>query len=384
MSAEGEAREQGVVATTPIPVDLATIESVLTSLWRNEEAAPGSSLGVLTRACMSNLLIVCRGRDQAELVAREVDEIVSRQPSRVILLVFDVLTEGRPAALEAAVSAHCHRSGGGSRQVCSEMVRICAGGDDVRKLPSAARSLIIGDLPTSLWWDTPTPPPLAGDLFHELMPMADQVVYSSFQWPDPIAGTLETADWVNGLQPGEPVVMDLAWRGLRPWRQLISQSLDPSVLPGAIEGLSEVEIEHGSHGLPQAWLLAGWIASALGWVPGERTVVKGREISWRFHGAAGDVGLVVRRTEGVEPPVCRVKTAWRADGRKAALTFAPAGPVHLAATAEGFDAETKMLMSPRATRASLVAAELQQLEPDEVFRGALLVARRLAENLSLT
>jgi glucose-6-phosphate dehydrogenase assembly protein OpcA len=384
MSPDPAPTGSGLLATEPIPVDLARIEGVLTSLWKHQDVVPGSAQGVLTRACMSNLIIVCRGRDQAALAEADVDEIVSRHPSRVILLAFDVMDAAgaRPGRLDVTVSAHCHLAGD-RRQVCSEMVQITAGGDDVRKLPSAARSLVIGDLPTSLWWDTPAPPPLAGDVFNELMPMADQVIYSSLLWPDPVRGTLATADWMAHARPGDPALMDLAWRALRPWRQLISQALDPAVLPGAIEGLTAVDIEHGPHGLPQAWLLAGWVASALGWAPAERTVVKGREISWRFRARRGEVELCVRRADEGEPQVRRVKTSWTAEGRPAALTFAPAGPAHLGATPEGYDAEVKVLALPTSTRAGLVAAELQRLEPDRVFQSALLISRKLAANLSL-
>lgn len=380
MSTAPETGRPGVTVTEPMPVSLASIDSVLTKLWRHQKGAPGTTEGVLTRACMSNLIVVCRGSDQAALVNQEIDGIVSRHPSRVLLLVVDTRGAGQEAAVEATVSAHCHLIGE-RRQVCSEMVTIGAGGNEVRKLPSAARSLIVGDLPTSLWWNTPDPPPLAGDLFDELKAMADQILYSSLQWGDPVGGTLETADWVAHANPGDPVVMDLAWRALRPWRELISQSLAPAALPGAIDGLESVEIEHGPHGLPQAWLFAGWIASALGWEPAEREVVRKREMSWRFLTGKGEAALVVRKLDEGEPQVRRVKMGWRVGGNASSLTFAPAGSGHLGASAEGFDAETRVLTSSNLNRAALVAAELQHLEPDQVFRDALRVSRRLAENL---
>src|SRR5262249_53982379 len=107
------------------------------------------------------------------------------------------------------------------------------------------------------------------------------------------------------------------------------------------------------------------------------------EISWRFRARRGEVGLCVRRSDEGEPQVRRVKTSWTAGGRPAALTFAPAGPAHLGATPEGYDAEVKVLALPTNTRAGLVPAELQRLEPDRVFQSALLISRKLAANLSL-
>jgi glucose-6-phosphate dehydrogenase assembly protein OpcA len=365
-----------------IPVDLADAEAALMRIWKHEQVIPGTGQGVLTRACMSNLIIVCEGKEAAEAVAREVDEIVSRHPSRVLLLVSDPEGPGRHVPVSASVSARCHVRGD-KRQVCSGMVTITAGGDEDRKLPSAARELLVGDLPTSLWWDRPEPPPLASELFDELEPMADQVIYSSLQWDDPVRGTLAAADWVEQGRPGDPVAIDLAWRHLRPWRQLISQSLDPTALPGALGGLDRVEIEHGPRGLPQAWLLAGWLADALHWKATERTLVKGREIAWRFRAERGEVGLVVRRVGDAEPQVSAVRVAWRGADGPAEMAFAPAGSGILAATARGVNVETRVLPAPALTRARLVSAELAELHADPVFRKALRVSRKLAENLDL-
>jgi glucose-6-phosphate dehydrogenase assembly protein OpcA len=196
-----------------------------------------------------------------------------------------------------------------------------------------------------------------------------------------VRGTIETSDWQAHCEPGDCVVMDLAWRGLRPWRQLISQSLDPSAFPGAIVGLREVEIEHGPHGLPQGWLLAGWLASALGWSMTDPTVETGRQMRWRLRGNECLVVVSLRRVELAEPQVCRVKTVSEIEGRLVSVTFESPAPGHLTATTSGFDAETRVLAYRGGTRASLVAAELEQLEPDHVFQRSFRVAGGLAEGL---
>src|SRR5262249_18616190 len=157
-------------------------------------------------------------------------------------------------------------------------------GDAVQRLPSTARSLLIGDLPTSLWWAASSPPTFGGELFDELKAMTDQVIYSSLTWSDPVRGTLATAAWAVAAGLNEPAIADLAWRRLAPWRSLIAQSLDPASRPGALETISSVEVEHGPHGLPQAWLLVGWLASRLQWQKTGGTAHCGREIDWRFHG----------------------------------------------------------------------------------------------------
>src|SRR5947209_3128181 len=82
-----------------------------------------------------------------------------------------------------------------------------------------ARSLLLGDLPTSLWWASHEPPPLGGSLFGELEAMTDQVVYSSLSWHDPVRGTLATAAWAAEVDSTIEIA-DLAWRRLKPWRIL--------------------------------------------------------------------------------------------------------------------------------------------------------------------
>ena len=55
----------------------------------------------------------------------------------------------------------------------------------VDRLPFAVRALVIGDLPTNLWWASNQPPPLAGSLLYELAENAQQIIYDSLGWPDP-------------------------------------------------------------------------------------------------------------------------------------------------------------------------------------------------------
>ena len=61
------------------------------------------------------------------------------------------------------------------------------GGPGLDRLPFAVRSLSIGDLPTNLWWASPQPPPLAGNLLYDLGEHAQQIMYDSLGWPDPRA-----------------------------------------------------------------------------------------------------------------------------------------------------------------------------------------------------
>ena len=164
-----------VTATPPKQVNFAAIERELTRLWVHPDH--GTPAGeTITRVVMSNLVIYCPDRDQATTLPGEIAEIVRVHPARVLLLLTE---EAGEEALDAHVSALCHKLGG-KTQVCSEHVTIKATGTAWRRLPSTVRSLLIGDLPTSLWWAShQTAPPRGGGLFEELAGLSDQVIYES-------------------------------------------------------------------------------------------------------------------------------------------------------------------------------------------------------------
>lgn len=367
-----------LVTHPPRAVDIAGIERALAQLWKHPEPADPKHPEV-TRACMSNLLIFCSTQTQASLVTEELDEIVRLHPSRVLLLVGEAATAG--ATIEAFVSAHCHLAGDHG-QVCSEHVTIQATGDAVRRLPSAARSLLIGDLPTSLWWASREAPPLGGELFEELAEMTDQVVFSSLSWDAPVRDTLATARWAVEPEAVGGSADDLAWRRLEPWRTLIAQSLDPVSMPGALESITRVTLEHGAHGLPQSWLLAGWLASRLGWQLIGGASRRDPETVWRFQSPAGPLEVRTRRQEEGDPEVRNVAVSWKAGGASPAMTFASNAPGKLAMTCEGHECQPRVLVAPHQSRASLVGLQLQDLDPDLVYLEALRVSRVMAEALA--
>ena len=75
-----------------------------------------------------------------------------------------------------------------------------AAGAAVERLPFAVRALLIGDLPTNLWWASPQPPPLAGPLLYDLAEHAQQIIYDSLGWPDPVRGVAATASWLDQIE----------------------------------------------------------------------------------------------------------------------------------------------------------------------------------------
>ena len=83
------------------------------------------------------------------------------------------------------------------------------------------------------------------------------------------------------------MIFNLAWRRLKPWRRILSQSLAPTVLPGALQRIDAIELHHGPHALPLAWLLLGWLASRLDWRPKKGVAKSGNQLIWQFESPAG-------------------------------------------------------------------------------------------------
>jgi len=352
-------------------VDVAALDRALAQLWKEQA---GDEVGV-TRACMSNLIVYCR-EDESGAVPGEIAEVVKRHPSRVL----QVVERDDDADLRADVTAVCHVTGGG-QPVCSEHVTLAGGTRGVRRVPSAVRSLLIGDLPTALWWASNEAPTSTRGLFGQLSAMVNQVIYDSVGWRDPVAGVLSTADWVrSGAQ--RHFISDLAWRRAKPYRRLLAEALDPELQPGALAGITRVEIEHTPHALPQSWLLIGWLSHLLGWEPAGGDVDPGVEITWGFRSGHGPVDVAVRRLAEGEPGIRSVRVAWQAGGRRDAARFAAGADGQVSCEMDSGCCPTRHLTRPRQDRPYLVVRQLQKLFRDPLFESTLEVARRMAEQVA--
>ena len=142
---------------------------------------------------MSNLVIFCDDAERAERIACDVPDIVARHPARVLLLVGNADAEDAQISASVLVRDHANHS-------LSEQVTLCASGSRIHQLPFVVRNLQVGDLPTNLWWASREPAPLSGMLLHELAEHAQQVIYDSVGWPDPIRAVAVTAPWIEQFE----------------------------------------------------------------------------------------------------------------------------------------------------------------------------------------
>jgi glucose-6-phosphate dehydrogenase assembly protein OpcA len=354
---------------TPQPVDIAAIEEELARFWHDPET------GVpVTRACMANLVIFCRTSDEEHELLQEIPSIVASHPSRVLLLVADVHRQSE--GLDAFVCAHRRFTEEG-QQIYSEHVTVRAGSASIRRLPSTVRSLLLGDLATTLWWATPEAPPLHGVLFDELDELADQVIYDSVAWTDPLRQLIVMANWIE--RGHAKSIADLAWQRPRLWHRLLAQSFDPEYVPGALESITEIHIEHGPHALTQAWLLVGWLALRLGWRPQGGRVMPGPEVHWQFASTHGAPRVRIRRLVSGTAEIRLMRIVTHIAGHPVTFHFRAESASLVSVFAEGLADRMLSLTGPVQSRAAMVVHQLSDLAHNQLFEQSMALARTMAE-----
>jgi glucose-6-phosphate dehydrogenase assembly protein OpcA len=361
-------------------VPLEDIERELARLPQRLEQSPEHPV---FRAHLSNLIVFCRGEEAAGRIAGEIPAIAAYHPARVLLLIGD--RQPGAASVDASVCVRSHEAGSGQR-VCTEQITLRAKGSGIDRLPYAVRELLIGDLPVNLWWAVSEPPPMAGSLLFDLQEQAQQIIYDSIGWPEPARGVVATASWLAQMESGGAkgrwrVVSDLNWRRLKYWRRLLGQALDPASLPGALESIHRVSIEHGPHAVIQAWELISWLAARLGWRLDAGRVQPGVEISWRFASPSREVDVVVRRMEQGPSAIRSLRIAYLSDGKPAELNFTVESEERLSVSLPNANAAPRTITVPPQSLAELVGRQLSDRERDPIFSQSMAVARILARSI---
>lgn len=355
----------------PVPVSVREIESQLDSAWENMQREAVKIGAAVTRASMSNVIIVCGHRDQIEDLTESIALLVVRHPARVLLLAAGA-DRGQPVLAE--VYAHCRRLGDGI-QLCCEHILVELYVEDVDRVASVVRPLLIGDLPTALWWAGTGPPTSTGALFDTLADLSDQVIYDRVGWPDPARGVQAMARWVKSRRQ---TVFNLAWRRLKPWRRIIAQVLDPAVAPGALRQIDSVEIVHGPHALSMAWLLIGWLAARLDWVADQGRVRSMSEVGWGFRTESGPVRIAIRRSDEGEPSIETLRVSWHDPGHSGRASFSAEGQARIRVLPEESTLAPAVIPYGTPSLAAMVASQLAHRERDPSFGDALTVAETMA------
>jgi hypothetical protein len=137
--------------------------------------------------------------------------------------------------------------------------------------------VLASELPTALWW-----PYGQQRRLHRLLAKADVVLLDSDELNDPRAGLARAAGLVRSAY-----VVDLAWLRTTPWRERLATSFDPPGRLATLRDLNAVSIRHAQGSAASGLLLAGWLASRLGWDPGAGVEISLESVDQGTPGLAG-------------------------------------------------------------------------------------------------
>jgi glucose-6-phosphate dehydrogenase assembly protein OpcA len=234
-----------------MPVEIGKIDRELKKLW-------AESGGAMTRASLINLAVYSEAPDSLPLNTQIIFKITEDHACRAI--VIGANPGAQENRVEAWISAHCHVTRAGSKQICSEQLSFLLEGPSAKLLPNIVFSQLDSDLPFYLWWQGEFHDPMDPHLWA----WVDRVIYDSQTWSDfrTQMGRVETAQ-ADAKQ--RIVLCDLNWTRLVQFRLAIAQFFDHPRSHHRFSEIEGVEIDFAPGYRATGVLLAGWLAAQLRW-----------------------------------------------------------------------------------------------------------------------
>jgi glucose-6-phosphate dehydrogenase assembly protein OpcA len=238
------------------PIEIGKIEQELKKLWRESESA-------MTRASLMNLAVYSEQPGSLNKNTQLMARITENHACRAIVIEADC--NAADDHVSAWISAHCHVSGVGSKQVCSEQISFLLKGGCTRQLPNIVLSHLDSDLPFYLWWQEELREPMDPQLWT----WVDRVIYDSHDWSDFRAQLRLVASAQQETQQ-RIVLCDLNWTRLDSIRFALAQFFDHPASHHRLSKISKVRIDFAPGFRSTALLFAGWLAAQLKWEIGDR------------------------------------------------------------------------------------------------------------------
>jgi glucose-6-phosphate dehydrogenase assembly protein OpcA len=247
-------------------VDISRIERELVQMLRLPEnlstnGQPGTRTAVLT------LLAIASDMPTQARIEQTLTALVDHHPSRTIVVRSEP-NQVQPD-IDAWVNVACKAIGSSGINACVEQIVIESNPRALRRVPNVVLPLLLADMPVVLWW--PGEPPLREPLLYDLLEPVTRFVVDTLGFVH-VERTLIN---LNNLRHRPTVRIDLGdlnWDRLTPWRELIAQFWDVPAWRSRLRSLDRVEIDLGKpaggrSNRAQGLLLAGWLATRLGWKP---------------------------------------------------------------------------------------------------------------------
>ena len=233
------------------PVEIGKIEQELKKLWQEGE-------GAMTRASLMNLAVYSEVpgslQDNTQLMA----QITENHACRAIVIEADC--HAGDNQVNAWISAHCHVSSVGSKQVCSEQISFLLKGGCTTQLPSIVLSNLDSDLPLCLWWQEEFREPMDPQLWA----WVDRVIYDSHGWTD-FRSQTRLLELMQQEANQHVVLCDLNWTRLDNLRFALAQFFDHPASHHRLAKISKVRIDFAPGFRSTAIMFLGWLGAQLNW-----------------------------------------------------------------------------------------------------------------------
>jgi len=249
--------EAAVIESITEPLALEEVERhLIEQLHARENTSRAATLNLICRACDQN--------DAARL-ADLLAELAQRHPGRIFLLVPPTTESANDGEWMARILTP--EPANSSRSLCNEIIQLESRNAAFEGVSTALTPLLKGDLPVFLWWRGQSP--IDNLNFDRLAQLADRILLDSEELALHPEQFLGLARLHRSLRHGHNITY-LTWARLTPWRQLLGQSFDTREGIEHLHHLSSITFsaccsQPALNG--GSVLLAGWMASRLGWKP---------------------------------------------------------------------------------------------------------------------
>jgi glucose-6-phosphate dehydrogenase assembly protein OpcA len=297
---------EGVLKGQPLQVDIAAIEDQLRELWK-DTAGEGDTLGEdktrpVARASVLNLVVYVESTEQAQSTSEAIADLTVENPCRAIMVIAG--PDDQPSTIRAWISAHCHGLSPANKMVCCEQISLEASGMAVKELSHTVFPLLVSNLPVFLWWKGSRL--FEVEFLEGFSGVCDRLIVDSKRFTSPEADFPRLQSYLKSHRD-RLAVSDVAWHRLLQWRELAAQFFDAAVFRVHLHHIAKVVIEFNERAAdgagipPQAYLLAGWLASRLQWsVQSGNAINGGHEFQMRAKEDGRTVTVIIQPTEAQE------------------------------------------------------------------------------------
>jgi glucose-6-phosphate dehydrogenase assembly protein OpcA len=234
-----------------LPVEVSKIDQELKKLWQETQ-------GAATRASLINLAVYSEDAGSLNKNTQLMANITENHACRAIVIEADC--KAKESRVEAWISAHCHVSRAGSKEVCSEQISFLLKGGCTTLLPSIVFSHLDSDLPFYLWWQEEFREPMDPQLWA----WVDRVIYDSQGWQD-FRAQMRLLGSAEQEANQRIVLCDLNWTRLDNVRFALAQFFDHPASHHHFAKIETVRIDFAPDFRSTAILFVGWLAAQLNW-----------------------------------------------------------------------------------------------------------------------